>query len=376
MSLRGEAGWAATNKKVFGEERWAALSKALEAPVTHCCLLNTMLTPEAQEGLVQEYKLKRTTVPLAYSFEIPKEESETYKVVEDDSSDVIFCDPAANDLLGGAAEEEDGGDRLGGVTLADLPDRQGYPRKPMPFYFLDGASVIAALALRPDPEDSILDMCAAPGGKSLVLATQMFQRYCGKDMFTGAPGKLVCNEFSKSRCRRLQKALNSFLPPQLFQKLQPNGPNISFTCADGTLCSSTMEKAGPFDKILIDAPCSTDRHLKQQGAVAMSRWSTGTPKVNAERQLKLLTNAIWLLKDGGVLLYATCALSPHENDQVVEKFLKKAKKQFELEVLPVEEEVQLWVPMMAAESTDWGVSIMPDKTGYGPLYFARIRKVR
>lgn len=365
MSLRGEAGWSATNKKIFGEERWARLQKALEAPVTHCCLLNTLLTPAAQEGLVKEYKLKRTTVPLAYSFEIPKEESESYKVVEDELSDVIFCDPAANDDL-----PTDPQDPVAGEAVL------AYGRKPMPFYFLDGASIIAALALRPDPEDVVLDMCSAPGGKALVLATQMFRRYCGQEMFTGAPGRLVCNEFSKSRARRLQRSLTSFLPPQLFQKLQPNGPNISITCADGTLASSTMEKAGPFDKILIDAPCSSDRHLVQQGAVAMSRWSSGTPKVNAERQLKLLMNAIWLLKEGGMLLYATCALSPHENDMVVEKFLKKAKKQFQLEVLPLDEEVRLWVPSMASESTDWGTSILPDKTGYGPLYFARIRKLK
>jgi len=159
-----------------------------------------------------------------------------------------------------------------------------------------------ALALRADPEDRVLDMCAAPGGKSLVLATQMFARYCSGDSFLGAPGRLVCNEFNKARARRLQSVVMNYLPPQLFQVAQPNGPNVVFTTADASVASSTMEKMGPFDKILVDAPSSSDRTMLRQGPVGMSRWSTGTPKVNAERQLKLLMNAVWLLKDGGVLL--------------------------------------------------------------------------
>jgi len=74
--------------------------------------------------------------------------------------------------------------------------------------------------------------------------------------------------------------------------------------------------------------------------------------------------------------YATSSISPHENDEVIEAFLKKAKRQFRLEVLPVDEEVQLMTPMMGAEHTDWGVRILPDKTGYGPVYFSRIRKLQ
>merc|ERR1711953_1642503 len=121
----------------------------------------------------------------------------------------------------------------------------------------------------------------------------------------------------------------------------------------------------------------SDRHLLRSGDVGkMKGWSAGTMKVSSDRQLKWLYNALWLLKEGGILLYCTTALSHDECDEVVERLLVKSRGSFQLEVLPLAEEICRMVPFLAAESTDWGIRIQPDRTPFGPIYFSRIRLVQ
>ena len=97
-----------------------------------------------------------------------------------------------------------------------------------------------------------------------------------------------------------------------------------------------------YDRILVDAPCSSDRHLLKQRALAT--WSTRTCKENAERQIMLLTHAEKLLRPGGVMVYSTCALNSMENDEVVEKFLRKTvSKGNKLEVFPFEAKEAGWL---------------------------------
>ncbi|CBZ50097.1 gk24670, related [Neospora caninum Liverpool] len=193
-------------------------------------------------------------------------------------------------------------------------------------YYLDGASAFAACTLRVSPGDRILDLCAAPGGKSLVLASMLFSSTSSPPVSGSVPpsqkqksrdaGLLVCNEASRPRMERLQKVLHTFLPPEIFNKRL-----VQVTCASGTKGGS-YERFRPFDKILVDAPCSSDRHLLKQGRSALASWASGVPKTHAERQLQLLKGALGLLRVGGVLLYSTCALSEVENEKVVEKLLK------------------------------------------------------
>ncbi|CAK0871591.1 unnamed protein product [Prorocentrum cordatum] len=128
----------------------------------------------------------------------------------------------------------------------------------------------------------------------------------------------------------------------------------------GTAVNS-MEKYAPYDKILVDAPCNVDRDLLRGRDEKMARWSVGivarisTVKVSAERQLKLLRNALWLLKEGGVLLFCNRALAGGECDEVVEQLLVQERDRFELRVLPVEEEICRMVPNYGGESTGHGV---------------------
>merc|ERR1712228_619569 len=145
---------------------------------------------------------------------------------------------------------------------------------------------------------------------------------------------------SKARAMRMQRTLCEYLPPVLTDTDRIYGPHIVFTTADASTPSNTMEKYGPYDKILFDSPCISDRHLLRAGDTGkMSSWSAGSMKVSSDRQLKWLYNALWLLEEGGILLYCTTALSHDECDEVVERLLVKSRGSFQLEVLPLTEEI-------------------------------------
>ena len=118
-----------------------------------------------------------------------------------------------------------------------------------------------------------------------------------------------------------------------------------------------------FDAILLDAPCSSERHLLHSPE-HLKKWSPSRSKNLAVRQYSLAVSALDTLKPGAFLLYSTCSLSPLENDGIIRKMLKKRKGLFE--VIPSD------VP--EGENTDFGKLILPDKDGWGPLYFCLLRK--
>ena len=108
-------------------------------------------------------------------------------------------------------------------------------------YFLDEASVFAAKALAVEPGMDVLDMCAAPGGKSLVIASML-----------KGEGLLQCNDRSPDRRLRLQHVLENSL-------LESWRSIINVTGYDGVKFG--MHKKECYDRILLDAPCSSDRHV-------------------------------------------------------------------------------------------------------------------
>jgi 16S rRNA C967 or C1407 C5-methylase (RsmB/RsmF family) len=220
-------------------------------------------------------------------------------------------------------------------------------------YFIDGASVACALSMQPRRGENILDMCAAPGGKSVLIARQMKE------------GRIVCNELSKPRIHRLKQTMTDFA----------NLPDLSivFTNHDSTSLSSDLTRLGPFDRILLDAACSSDRHLISD-AELLKRWSPAAVKAQAERQWKMLATAAALVSPNGLLVYSTCALSRKENDDVIRKFLgRKEGRHFHVELKGLQETVFKWIA--GAEATEiGGCLILPDRTSYGPLYICHLRK--
>merc|ERR1719235_494613 len=211
----------------------------------------------------------------------------------------------------------------------------------------------------------------------MIVASAMFARIVRQEPgWSDSRGKLVCNEVSKSKASRLQRTLRDYLPPALFDTGHQYGSHVLFTSVEAGTPSNSMERNGPYDKILLSPPCIDDRNLRRGDGSELGRWSAGKVKVSSERQLKLLYNALWLLKEGGILLYTNTSLSPEECDGVVEALLLKTRSTFVLEVVPLEEEFCRMVPGLAAEHTDWGTRILPDKTPFGPVYFSRLRLIK
>ncbi len=164
-------------------------------------------------------------------------------------------------------------------------------------YIQEPAAMAPAECIDISPDWKVLDMCAAPGGKSTQLKNKL-----------GADGVLVSNEIISSRCRILTGNIE-----RLGLK------NVVTTCMDTKKLSKYFRKT--FDLIMCDAPCSGEGMFRKEDA-ATDEWSKENVKLCAERQFEILENAVELLKDGGTIIYATCTFSLEENEMLVDKFLK------------------------------------------------------
>ncbi|MEL3908207.1 MAG: SAM-dependent methyltransferase [Treponemataceae bacterium] len=211
-------------------------------------------------------------------------------------------------------------------------------------YFLDKASFFAAKQMPILNEGLCLDMCAAPGGKSLVLITQVLQ----------ACSQLQANDPSLARQRRLKKVLREHLDDEYFLR-------VKFSTYDG---SRMCRKKILYERILVDAPCSSERHVLTSEK-HLAQWTETRIKNLAIRQWSLLSSAFLMLKEEGFLLYSTCALSDAENDFVIDRLLAKYKNAECIKIPAFEK----------AETTKHGLIFLPDTSGYGPLYFALVKKV-
>ena len=231
-------------------------------------------------------------------------------------------------------------------------------------YYLDSASVFASSCLPLENSSIILDMCAAPGGKSLILSSRMTD-----------DSSLVCNERSAERRNRLCTVVKESLPEEINSRIQITGN-------DGALiCKKTDKK---FDSILLDAPCSSERHV-YNSPKHLEQWTASRVKNLSFTQWSLLSSAFLSLNDSGYILYSTCALAKDENDGVIQKLIKKYSKSqedFKIEVCKIDFSYiyknlpnQVQIPELIIEPTEFGYQILPDKNrGAGPIYFSLIHK--
>ncbi|KAJ3110478.1 NOL1/NOP2/Sun domain member 3 [Phlyctochytrium bullatum] len=217
-------------------------------------------------------------------------------------------------------------------------------------YLMDLASVVATDALALRPNDRVLDLCAAPGGKSLcILQTLNADR----------GGRLTANEMSVARRTRLKRVLREYLPRDTHDRV------VTVTGVDGTRAAGLLGREC-FDKVLCDAPCSSERHVVRDAA-ELEAWSAGRTRAAARRQRRLLAAALACVRDGGRVVYATCSLSEEENDRVVERVVGRGE--VECEVLTGQRAGCLQWPV--GEPTRVGWMVLPDRVGrWGPLYFA------
>src|SRR5690606_1012366 len=210
-------------------------------------------------------------------------------------------------------------------------------------YVMDAASVVAARALAVSEGEVVLDLCAAPGGKALVLLEALKQA-----------GMLTLNDRSQKRAARLRAVLAQYVPPSVLQR-------VRIRTRDARKWG--LYEAEAYDAILLDAPCSSERHVLGDAA-ELGKWSPSRIRRLQADQHAMLAAAARALRPGGRLVYATCALTPDENDGVVERLLQRGRH-------PLEPEA---VSAAFGERTRFGWQIQPDRHVYGPLYFARLVK--
>lgn len=170
------------------------------------------------------------------------------------------------------------------------------------------SSMVAACAVRPQKAHDVLDLCAAPGGKTALLHRLM-----------GPAGRLVANDSSKRRLARLREQLSHL-----------GIEHVHITCALGTVLAKDL--ACCFDRVLVDAPCSGEGRWHGGDPSAWTTWSLSTVRSLAKRQASLLQAACRMVRPGGLVVYSTCTLSPEENEAVVARVLKRSS--FDLEVVP------------------------------------------
>lgn len=215
--------------------------------------------------------------------------------------------------------------------------RQGY-------YHVEGqASQLAALCVEAQPGDTVLDLCAAPGGKTLLLAEQM------RDT-----GRLVSCDVTENRVRLIRTAVR----------------RMGFACVEALVCDAT--KPNPVlpraNRILADAPCSGLGVLSKKPEL---RYKTLDAARHAEllaTQAAILDTAAALLLPGGRLVYSTCTIDPAENEEQIKAFL--ARQPGFAVVTPA---VELPAGMTAGQ---YGALSVPTRTGMDGFFICAMQKMQ
>ncbi|WP_320130432.1 RsmB/NOP family class I SAM-dependent RNA methyltransferase [uncultured Sphaerochaeta sp.] len=227
-----------------------------------------------------------------------------------------------------------------------LEDRQpiAFKQELTSEYYLDEASIICARLLDVQPGDNVLDMCAAPGGKTLVIASIL-----------KGTGFLRANDRSSARRARLRNVIDTHIRDEWKASISVSGHDAA---------KWGLYEQNTYDRILLDAPCSSERHVLCDSS-ALEKWTPSRPKHLAIQQFAMLAGALEAVKVGGYILYSTCALAPLEDEEVISKLFTKREGRFEL--IPIDPPY--------CEKRTYGSIILPDSSsGKGPLYFCLIRR--
>ena len=238
--------------------------------------------------------------------------------------------------------------RPGAVPGSVLARFEGSPAENELFragcYHVEGqASQLAALSVEAQPGETVLDLCAAPGGKSILLAEQMQNT-----------GILYSCDAAENRVRLIRTAVERM-----------GLTNVRTLCSDATKRNPALPQA---DRILTDVPCSGLGILAKKPDL---RYKTLDPARQAEllsTQAAILDTAARLLKPGGRLVYSTCTIDPAENQQQIAAFLQRHP-----EFSVVNPAVELPAGMQAGEH---GILSVPTRTGMDGFFLCAMQKTR
>lgn len=176
------------------------------------------------------------------------------------------------------------------------------------YYIQEPSAMTPAQLLPVEKGDKVLDVCAAPGGKSTELAAKL-----------GGTGVLVSNDISNSRAKALLK------------NIELMGVKNAYVVSE--LPEHFVERfAGYFDKILIDAPCSGEGMFRKEPSMVKG-WEEHGVEFFHKLQKGIIDSAVKLLKPGGKILYSTCTFSPEEDEGSM-KYLLENYPEFTIEKIP------------------------------------------
>lgn len=206
------------------------------------------------------------------------------------------------------------------------------------FYIQEPSATSAVEMLGVEKNDFVLDLCAAPGGKSTQIGAKL-----------QGTGLLWSNEIVRNRANILLSNI---------ERMGISNAVVS-NCHPDILCK---ELQGKFDKVLVDAPCSGEGMFRKNSD-AQNEWSVEHVKSCAQRQLMILNSAKNALKEGGVMVYSTCTFSQEENEDVITQFLSE-NPDFELEDAGID---------FGRKTLEYACRIFPMDGGEGH-FAARLRK--
>ncbi|MBT8403621.1 MAG: RsmB/NOP family class I SAM-dependent RNA methyltransferase [Gemmatimonadetes bacterium] len=217
------------------------------------------------------------------------------------------------------------------------------------FYIQQASTGVAAGLLGARPGERILDLCAAPGGKTLHIAESLEGRGC-----------VVAGEVNEGRIRAL-----------LGNVYRLGTPNVLVVSGDGR----QFPAGATFDRVMVDVPCSALGTVRKKGGRLPTRSRAFMKKITRAQE-RLLRRAIDLTRPGGVVLYVTCTFGPEENEAVVSRVLADAPVDLEPMTPPVPH--ARGVTEFAGESFDprleGAVRIYPHHLDSGGLFLCRLRK--
>ncbi len=253
-----------------------------------------------------------------------------------------------------------------GLSLSPVPwVKEGYyytgtarpgkhPYHEAGLYYIQEPSAMAVVELLdPKPGDAVLDLCAAPGGKSSHIASRL-----------GGQGFLLSNEIHPARARILS------------QNMERMGVfNVVVSNEDSSVLAQHFPEF--FDRIAVDAPCSGEGMFRKDEE-AVNQWSEEHVHQCAARQQEILDNGARMLKPGGRLVYSTCTFAPEENEQAISRFLLR-HSEFSLEQVPHYEGFSEGRPQWAGEEgtgfpLERAIRIMPHKLEGEGHFIAVLKK--
>jgi tRNA (cytosine49-C5)-methyltransferase len=189
-------------------------------------------------------------------------------------------------------------------------------------YIQSLSSMLAPIILQPESKDWVLDLAAAPGGKTILMAEMMENQ-----------GQISAVEPVRNRFFRLKANVERL-----------GISNTRFYMKDGRAVGRL--KPDSFDKVMLDAPCSSESRFRSNDEKSYQHWNLKKVAESAKKQKRLILSGFDALKPGGMMVYCTCSFSPEENELIVNHLLKK-REQARMKPIPVE------IDTMTPGLTEW-----------------------